>query len=193
MKICQQCGKELTTREQLKFCDSRCSAKYNNKNRVNKKIQKNIELIQSLIDKGESILEITKQVNISRATFKRAYPTYKGGIPGGYNGGDNTLRHKIYFSKIFSMLETDGFITNDSNPQNHKKWLKRFLISKSGAKCSQCGWGEKHPTTGNVMVEIDHIDGDPHNNTTSNVRLLCPNCHSLTPTFRNVGRKGKSI
>lgn len=30
----------------------------------------------------------------------------------------------------------------------------------------------------------DHIDGDKHNNSRENLRLLCPNCHSTTPTWR---------
>lgn len=39
-------------------------------------------------------------------------------------------------------------------------------------------------------VEVDHIDGDPWNNLLDNLRLLCPNCHALTKTYRgrNIGR-----
>ena len=44
--------------------------------------------------------------------------------------------------------------------------------------------------TGHVPLEIDHIDGDAENNIETNLRVLCPNCHSLTPHFRNLN-KGK--
>lgn len=39
---------------------------------------------------------------------------------------------------------------------------------------------------------LDHIDGDNHNNVTSNLRWICPNCNSQLPTFagRNL-RKGE--
>jgi predicted HNH restriction endonuclease len=39
-------------------------------------------------------------------------------------------------------------------------------------------------------VEVEHIDGNWRNNQPSNLTLLCPNCHSLTPTYRalNWGR-----
>lgn len=39
-----------------------------------------------------------------------------------------------------------------------------------------------------IQLELDHIDGNNENNNLSNLRLLCPNCHALTPTYR-----GKNI
>jgi len=47
----------------------------------------------------------------------------------------------------------------------------------------KCSWEEINPTTGLVPIQLDHIDGDSDNNNLKNLRLLCPNCHSLTPTF----------
>lgn len=68
--------------------------------------------------------------------------------------------------------------------------LKRRLIT-SGLRehrCVRCGgtaW-EGSP----IPLEIDHIDGDRTNNQLENLRLMCPNCHALTPTYRgrNIGR-----
>lgn len=68
--------------------------------------------------------------------------------------------------------------------------LKRYFIEKHGNKCSKCGWHKKHPITGIVPLEIDHVNGDAENNLENNLRLLCPNCHSLTPHFKNLN-KGK--
>lgn len=42
-----------------------------------------------------------------------------------------------------------------------------------------------------IPLQLDHIDGDSSNNTLSNLRLLCPNCHALTPTFCGRNRKNK--
>lgn len=36
-----------------------------------------------------------------------------------------------------------------------------------------------------IPLELDHIDGNHQNNALQNLRLLCPNCHALTPTFRD--------
>lgn len=68
--------------------------------------------------------------------------------------------------------------------------IRRLLIETFGERCSICGWCEVHPVTGKVPLELDHIDGDHSNNAWGNVRLLCPNHHALTPTYRalNTGK-----
>lgn len=37
----------------------------------------------------------------------------------------------------------------------------------------------------NISLELDHIDGNNSNHSLSNLRLLCPNCHSQTHTYRS--------
>jgi len=66
---------------------------------------------------------------------------------------------------------------------------KRFLILEYGEKCMECGWGETNPYSGKMPIELEHIDGNSENNSLDNVKLLCPNCHSLTKTYKalNVG------
>lgn len=45
-----------------------------------------------------------------------------------------------------------------------------------------------------IPLELDHIDGNSSNNNLDNLRLLCPNCHSFTDTYRgkNQSRAKKS-
>lgn len=55
--------------------------------------------------------------------------------------------------------------------------------------CSCCGistWQNKP-----ITLQLDHIDGDPSNNTKENLRWLCPNCHSLTDTYCGKNKKSK--
>lgn len=76
--------------------------------------------------------------------------------------------------------------------RNMSKHVIRYLLQKYSNECSLCGWCEINPTTGKIPLEIDHIDGNSENNLESNLRLLCPNCHSLTPTYKNLNRgKGR--
>jgi 5-methylcytosine-specific restriction endonuclease McrA len=74
--------------------------------------------------------------------------------------------------------------------RNISTHLRRYLIEKSGHKCVVCGWNKKHPVTGLVPLEIDHVDGNSENNKEDNLQVICPNCHALTPFFKNLN-KGK--
>lgn len=40
-----------------------------------------------------------------------------------------------------------------------------------------------------IVLQIDHVNGDPTDNRLENLRILCPNCHAQTPTFRGKNRK----
>lgn len=72
--------------------------------------------------------------------------------------------------------------TNEITPSNTslKNW---FLQVYTGDKiCVICNlaqvWNGKP-----LILQLDHIDGNKRNNTLTNLRLLCPNCHSQTDTF----------
>ncbi len=76
-------------------------------------------------------------------------------------------------------------------------YIKKYLRRKFGNKCCVCGWSKVNPKTGQVPLVADHIDGNWRNNIESNLRLLCPNCDSLTPTYaglnRGNGRSGRVL
>jgi RNase P subunit RPR2 len=66
--------------------------------------------------------------------------------------------------------------------------VRRYLIETRGEQCSLCGWHERHPITGSVPLEMDHLNGNYADNSAANLRLLCPSCHALTPTFKGLNR-----
>jgi hypothetical protein len=64
-----------------------------------------------------------------------------------------------------------------------KTQIRERLIKLLGYSCKHCGisnWNNKP-----ITLEVEHVDGNPRNNSRKNLTLLCPNCHSQTSTFRN--------
>ena len=61
--------------------------------------------------------------------------------------------------------------------------IKKYLREKYNNKCCVCGWSEVNPKTRRVPLVADHIDGNWKNNIEENLRLICPNCDALSPTF----------
>lgn len=70
--------------------------------------------------------------------------------------------------------------------------VRRYLFEKYESKCTRCGWAEINPHTGKIPLEVEHISGDWRDNREDNLTLLCPNCHSLSSTYRGLNRgKGR--
>lgn len=72
-----------------------------------------------------------------------------------------------------------------------KPFIRRYLFETRGAKCECCGWDKVHPVDGRNLVEIDHIDGNAENCRPENLKILCPNCHAMTPTHRARNKNSK--
>lgn len=73
------------------------------------------------------------------------------------------------------------FIRNSPVPRpSLSRLVKRFKVLPY--QCSECDnggeWNGKQ-----LRLTVDHIDGISDNNEVTNLRYLCPNCHSQTDTF----------
>jgi len=88
----------------------------------------------------------------------------------------------------FRTKKINELIENGDMNQTHFSY-RRYLILKHGEKCMKCGWNEKNPYSGKIPIELEHKDGNSENNSLDNLELLCPNCHSLTKTYKalNIG------
>jgi hypothetical protein len=148
-----------------KFCNSHCAASYNNRIRsIHKKIKYCLKCGLELK---------SGQYKFCSSQCKRDYD------------------YDTYISRWKQRLESG---TQPSLWGGVSKYVRRYLFEKHENKCSKCQWGEINIYTNSIPLEIEHIDGNYQNNYEENLTLLCPNCHSLTSTYRGANRgKGRPI
>ncbi len=89
-------------------------------------------------------------------------------------------RPKVRRTPEAVLVRQDGRQARRMQSAHLKQALKALGIPEA---CRLCGieaiW-QGRP----LSLEVDHIDGDWRNNQPENLRLLCPNCHSTTDTYR---------
>ncbi len=80
-------------------------------------------------------------------------------------------------------------ILEGEHPQYQSNKLRTRLINErvKERRCECCGlteWLGK-----NISLELDHIDGNCYNTRIENLRIVCPNCHAQTETYRGKNKK----
>jgi len=81
----------------------------------------------------------------------------------------------------------ESYLTNEVPIQSFKlknRLLQAGFFEHQCSRCKKTTWQSQ-----SIPLELDHINGNNKDNRLTNLRLLCPNCHALTPTFRNKKRK----
>jgi len=139
--------------------------------------------LQKITNESKSLTEILKKLEkncnkTSFSTLKRVLLQLKinySHIPVGINSNKN----RKFLTKNISLTEV--LVENSSYKRGS---IKKRLIEEGYFiyKCVECGlkneWNNKK-----LVLQLDHINGIPNDNRIENLRFLCPNCHSQTPTF----------
>jgi hypothetical protein len=154
---CKKCGIKFTGRrcDESIFCGRSCSASYTNGEVPKRK-------------------KITNNCKECGGTCSRRAAKFCSNVC--------YQKHRLFHNLT---LWLDGKIEGHCGQNlSVRGWVRGYLKESRGSACSLCGWDEVHPVDGKSLTEIDHIDGDAANSIPENLRILCPNCHSMTPTFR---------
>lgn len=167
-KKCFHCPKELEYEERdKKYCSQSCAAKVNNLKRSNIK----------------EIKCLSKECNNTFKTYKTSCGKEK----------------KFCNSKCQQNYTRDEFykklLAGENIEIGHDR-ARNLMIHIYGARCmggptddtKDCRWDKINPTTGKCPIELEHVDGDSNNNRLENLKLLCPSCHSLTPTYKALNK-----
>jgi len=84
--------------------------------------------------------------------------------------------------KVGPKRPVEEYLSNQRPIQSHKLKLRLISEGLKQHKCECCGITEWNGQL--APIELDHIDGNRYNNTIENLRILCPNCHAQTDTYR---------
>lgn len=88
-------------------------------------------------------------------------------------------------------VQLSEILVKGSTYQSFKLKRRLFAAGLKEPRCELCGWAEKAPD-GRIPLELDHINGRRDDNRLENLRILCPNCHSLQPTHRGLNQRRKA-
>jgi len=176
------------------FCGSSCAARFNNikrgkrKEKTKEKISESLkkfsksrvefndekrkhwrEVIQEEFEENGTLTDICKRLSVCISTLKSYCKRHGIELP---------EYKRDYIVKNALVEKWEGGMSTV------KKQAEKYLDSNSCNTCGINSWEGKE-----LPLELDHINGNRRDNRIENLRYLCPNCHSQTPTFRSKNKK----
>jgi len=166
-KVCPTCSKKIPYEKRMnEFCSRSCSAKFYNKDRIKRIKNENCLFCGKSLKGINGLKYCSKDCQIKYQRKQRIEKWKRGEISGNYKG-------------------KWGGVAN---------FVRVYLFEKFSNKCAECNWSKVNTYSKHIPLEIEHIDGNYQNSTEENLTLLCPNCHSLTPTYKTLNKgNGRAI
>ena len=144
------------------------------------KVQINETEFKEVVSNSMTMAQASAKLGLHFNTFKRI--AVKLGV---YNPNQSGKGINKDMSSVSIPLNE---ILEGNHPSYQTYKLKNRML-KEGILinvCSECGISEWNGKS--ISLELDHIDGVRTNHKLENLRLLCPNCHSQTDTYRSKNR-----
>jgi Zn finger protein HypA/HybF involved in hydrogenase expression len=152
-----------------------------------------LQKIIKLKNENKTIPEISKLLNICKGTIGYYLKLAR----------ENNIEYlKMSPNKVNTIEKLENYRIKKRETRNKKILKEDFkdlsfdrcrirVILEQEEKCNRCGnfkWFDKK-----LSLELEHKDGDNQNNNRENLEALCPNCHSITLTWRGRNKRNKRL
>jgi Zn finger protein HypA/HybF involved in hydrogenase expression len=165
-KTCKCCNTPLEYEKRVNsFCNSVCSATYNNKLREPRSIESRLKTSTTLKSKPKQV----KPPKPVKVNVDKVYERIKI---------DRTQKYK------------DKLLSADYSTLKYES-LKKRIKYEQDETCNCCGlklWNGLP-----IALELEHKDGNHDNNSRDNLEMLCPNCHAQTSTWRGRNKRNQRL
>lgn len=141
------------------------------------------EQLRKAVENSQSYMGVLRALDIPWAGGTQSHYTRRirqAGLDTSHFTGQAHNRGKVALNRKDPLR----VLVRDESGRARTRDLRRALNALG--REYRCVCGNTGEWLGHRLIfHIDHIDGDCYNNVADNLRYLCPNCHSVTPTYSN--------
>lgn len=137
---------------------------------------------------GCSVMTLRKACQLHDVSLSREKSSKACAHCAGVKSGPAGLFCSVACHKAHMFAELFAKFLSGEPVESSPKTLRKLVLKRDGnvcAKCENTKWQDE-----DIPLELEHIDGNSDNNSSSNLKMLCPNCHALTPTYK-IKNKGR--
>lgn len=146
------------------------------------------ELLEPIVKGSKTWADVCRYFNIKASTGAQTY--IKKVIVGFNIDHSHFIGQGWRIGRKFGLkYPIENFLISNSTIGSHRLKLKLFISGLKEKKCEACGISEWQREE--LPLELDHINNDPTDCRLENLKILCPNCHSIKTRYeRKIRSRG---